>query len=59
MNNKLFTFRKTGRMTSAWVSTGDAKTPLACVWVEADSVHQVSAAPSSSNDDSGGMRLCA
>jgi len=58
MNNKLFTFRKTGRMTCAWVSTGDAKTPLACVWVEAEASGAASAA-SFSKDDARGVGLCA
>jgi hypothetical protein len=60
MNDKLFTFRKTCRMTCAWVSTGDAKTPLACVWVEAETSRTASAAQTASNDGSGegaSMRL--
>jgi hypothetical protein len=59
MNNKLLTIRKTGRLTCVWVPTGNIRTPLACVWVEADTFHAASAAPSSSNDEPGGMRLCA
>jgi hypothetical protein len=59
MNNKLLAIRKTGRMTRVWVPTGNIRTPLACVWVEADTFHTDSAAPSSSNDEPGGMRLCA
>jgi hypothetical protein len=59
MNNKLFTFRKTSRMTCAWVSTGDAKMPLACVWVDAETYRTASAASSSSNDEPQGIRLCA
>jgi len=58
MNNKLFTFRKTGRMTCAWVSTGDAKTPLACVWVEAEAPGAASTT-SLSKDEAEGVRLCA
>jgi hypothetical protein len=58
MNNKVFTFRKTRRMTCAWVSTGDAKTPLACVWMEAEAPGAAST-PSLSEDEAGGMRLCA
>jgi hypothetical protein len=58
MNNKLFTVRKTGRMTCAWVSTGDAKMPLACVWVEAEAPRAASTA-SFSKDEAGGVRLCA
>jgi hypothetical protein len=59
MNNKLLTIRETGRLTRVWVPTGNIRTPLACVWVEADTIHSASAAPSSSNDKPWGMRLCA
>jgi hypothetical protein len=59
MNNKLLTIRKAGRLICVWVPTGKIRTPLACVWVEADTVHTTSAAPSSSNDAPGGMLLCA
>jgi hypothetical protein len=59
MNNKLLTIRKTGRLTRVWVPTGNIRTPLACVWVEADTFHPASAVPASSNDESGGMLLCA
>ena len=58
MNNKLFTVRKTGRMTCAWVSTGDAKTPLECVWVEVESSGAASTA-SFSKDQVVGVRRCA
>jgi hypothetical protein len=53
MNNKLFTIRKTGRMTCTWVSTGDAKAPLACVWVEAEAPEAASRA-FFSKDEAGG-----
>jgi hypothetical protein len=56
MNNKLLTFRKTGRMTCAWVCTGDAKIPLACVWVAAP---KAASTASASKDEVGGVRLCA
>jgi hypothetical protein len=59
MNNKLLAIRKAHRMTGVWVPTGDIRTPLACVWVEADTFHPASAAPSSSNDEPEGVRLCA
>ena len=59
MNNKLLTIRKTGRLTCVWVPTGKIQTPLACVWVEADTFRPTSAAPPSSNDEPGGLRLCA
>jgi hypothetical protein len=58
MNNKLFAIRKTGPMTCAWVSTGDAKTPLACVWVEAEAPGAAFTA-SFPKDEVRGVRLCA
>jgi hypothetical protein len=36
MNNILLTTRKTGRMTCAWVPTGNPKKPLTCVWTDAE-----------------------
>jgi hypothetical protein len=59
MNNKLLTIRKTTRVTCAWVPTGDIRTPLACVWVEAETPRTASARSSASNDEFGGKRLCA
>jgi hypothetical protein len=59
MNNKPLTIRKAGRLTCVWVPTGDIRTPLACVWVKADTFHPASAAPSSSNDEPEEVRLCA
>ena len=54
MNDKLFTFGKTRHLTCAWVSTGDAKTPLACVWVDSETSRTASSAQTASNDESGG-----
>jgi TnpA family transposase len=59
MNNNRFTIRKTGRMTCAWVPTGNTKTPLACVWGDAETSCTASATSSFSNDEAQGMRLCA
>jgi hypothetical protein len=59
MNNKLLSIRKPGRVTCAWVPTGDIRMPLACVWVEAETPRTASTRSSSSNDEFGGQRLCA
>ena len=59
MNNKLLTIRKIEGLTCAWVPTGDIRTPLACVWVEADASPKTSAATLAANDASRGHRLCA
>ena len=54
MNDKLFTLSKTRHLICAWVSTGDAKTPLACVWVDAETSRTAPSAQTASNDESGG-----
>jgi hypothetical protein len=58
MNIILSAIRNPGQLTCAWVPTGDARTPLACVWKEA----AASLGPtgqSSPEDDIGRIRLCA
>ena len=59
MNNILLTTRKTGRITCNWVPTGDPRTPLACVWTDAEPSLATSTAEFSSTDEAGGLRLCA
>jgi hypothetical protein len=59
MNDILLITRKTARMTCAWVPTGDSRTPLACVWTDADSSLAPSKMESSPTDEAGGFRLCA
>src|ERR1700730_322419 len=54
MNDKLLTLGKARHLTCAWVSTGDAKTPLACVWVDAETSCTAPSAQTASNDESGG-----
>ena len=54
MNDKLFTFGKTPHLTCVWVSTGDAKTPLACVWVDVETSRSAPSVQTASNDESGG-----
>jgi hypothetical protein len=59
MNNILSKTQKSGRLTCAWVPTGDAKSPLACVWMEAG-LSEASSSKRRSNDiDVEGMQLCA
>jgi hypothetical protein len=59
MNNILLTTRMTGRMTCAWVPTGNPRTPLACVWKDAESSLTASKVESSPTDEAGGIHLCA
>ena len=57
MSNNVLTLKKTGRLTCAWLPTGDPRQPLACVWT-ADS-RNVAKAASSTKTDSGRMLVCA
>jgi|HubBroStandDraft_5_1064220.scaffolds.fasta_scaffold23758_4 hypothetical protein len=57
MKNTLFAVRNPGRLVCIWRLTGDSKTPLVCVWLEAD---PRAASPMSSLDkEPAGLRLCA
>ena len=56
--NTLFAIRNPGRLVCIWRLTGDSKTPLVCVWLEA--ADPIAASPLSSLDkERGGLRLCA
>lgn len=57
MMNRLFLIQKAGRLTCRWVQTGDAKTPLACVWTASKA--PAVAATESFPDESGRIHLCA
>ena len=57
MKNTLFAVRNPGRLVCIWRLTGDSKTPLVCVWLEAD---PRAVSPMSSLDkERVGLRLCA
>jgi hypothetical protein len=58
MTNRILTLQKAGRLTCAWVPTGNPRNPLACVWAETAVRVSAKAAPSS-NDNSGRMPRCA
>jgi hypothetical protein len=57
MMNKLQLVDKNLRLTCTWVSTGDMKRPLACVWGYSKTPREVSAA--SADSEAGGLHLCA
>ncbi len=57
MNKQLHLIRKAVRLNCVWKPTGDAKKPLACVWVETGAPCALAAAPADS--EAGGLRLCA
>ena len=59
MYNLLAIVRELGRLACIWVPTGNSRTPLMCVWSVVKSSRVTSTAPSSSNDETGGLRLCA
>jgi hypothetical protein len=56
MINKLRLVLKTVFLSCTWVSTGNPKMPLACIWTESKTGQ---AANSSSTDETGRMHLCA
>lgn len=57
MKNQLYMVSKTVRLACVWMPTGNAKRPLACVWVEA--VAPCAVAAPSADSEAGGLRLCA
>jgi hypothetical protein len=58
MFNNNLTLHRAVRLTCSWVRTGNPRNPLACVWVDSNARNNGKEA-SSSNDESGGMLLCA
>ena len=65
MMNKPHLIRKTTRLSCTWVPMGDAKRPLACIWLETkvDMMVQRPVKTASSEDETGQrtgrMHLCA
>jgi hypothetical protein len=58
MTNNILTLQRAGRLTCAWVPTGNPRNPLACVWADAKA-RSVSTAASSPKKESGRMPRCA
>jgi hypothetical protein len=58
MTNTILTLQRAARLTCFWVRTGNPRNPLACVWAETKPRSNYKEA-SSSNNESGGMQLCA
>ena len=58
MKNTLFAVRNPGRLVCTWRLTGDSKTPLVCVWLEAADARAASPMSSLSKEGAG-LRLCA
>jgi hypothetical protein len=58
MNNTRFALRNPGHLVCAWRLTGNSRTPLVCVWLEADDPG--AASPMSSlNKEPVELRRCA
>lgn len=57
MTNTILNPKKAGRLTCTWVATGDAKTPLTCVWTQPKANSSAKEAPSP--DSPGRMLRCA
>ena len=55
--NKLFFLHAKNRLACKWISTGDPKTPLACLWTVSKTPASASAA--SSTHETGRMYRCA
>jgi hypothetical protein len=56
MTNQLSYVRKPGRLTCAWVPTGNSRTPLRCVWSATMPRSAASTANSPSTDEVGGIK---
>lgn len=59
MNNKNVLGRETGRITCAWIATGDLRNPFVRVWSEVSLMRDVLDAPSSSRGAEAERVLCA
>jgi hypothetical protein len=59
MNNILSTVQETGRVTCTWVSTGNSKSPLSCVWIEVESSLASSPRQFATDIEVEELRLCA
>jgi hypothetical protein len=57
MFNNVLTFKKAGRLTCAWLPTGDPRHPLTCIWTV--DPRSAAKAASSTTTDSGRMLVCA
>jgi hypothetical protein len=58
MTNSILTLQRGARLTCFWVRTGNPRNPLVCVWAETKPRSNYKES-SSSNNESGGMQLCA
>jgi hypothetical protein len=57
--NVFSAIRNPGRLSCAWVPTGNLRTPLACVWKETSPSLLTRTAQSPLTDDTGRIGLCA
>jgi hypothetical protein len=57
MKNKLQLIRKPLGLSCLWIPTGDAKRPLACVWMKAGAAR--AAATAAADSEAGELCLCA
>jgi hypothetical protein len=58
-NNKILAVCGPRPLVRVWRSTGDPRTPLAGIWVQAETAKQRSSPAGPSSDEVGGLRLCA
>jgi hypothetical protein len=57
MTNKLHLVQPAGRLTCYWVTTGDPRVPLTCIWTRLSAEQPLS--PASSADKTGRVQRCA
>jgi hypothetical protein len=57
MKKTLYLVRNKAHLTCTWLPTGNAKRPLACVWVGTQTPQTASDAPS--QQETGRLHLCA
>ncbi len=63
MKKNLHLIKNNARLRCLWIPTGNVRTPLACNWIAALAVRKTATRvcrnPAPSNDELGGLHLCA
>lgn len=59
MKNKIFTINRPSSLVCIWRSAGDSGKPLVCSWVQVEAAKLRPESSGSSNEEPGGLRLCA
>ena len=59
MFNNILTLHLPARLTCTWVSTGNPRNPLVCVWAESTPPRKIAKEPSPSKTNAGRLPQCA